>query len=273
MINKPTCFKNPEKPSYIDLILTNCRRWMVKMVTIVMKTTFRKIESKVIKYRDYNFFLQWYFLLLESLQNIVSQNLKSNCDNHYNDFAISCKNVLDKIAPWKKKYIKGNHSLFMNKTLSKAIMVRTKLRNTFFKYRSEENKKSYNMQRNYYVSLLQKSKRDYYNNLNEKNICDNSKFCKSVKPLVSNKCVSNEKITLVDGVEIIKTDQANAKVLNNFFSNIMKHLEIPQFSQIDPISHDMKDPVIKYRNHPSIIAIEETCTYSKFSFLLKKLIF
>ena len=26
MINKPTCFKNPDKPSYIDLILTNCSR-------------------------------------------------------------------------------------------------------------------------------------------------------------------------------------------------------------------------------------------------------
>ena len=53
----------------------------------------------------------------ESLQNIVSQNLRSNCDNHYNNFAISCKNVLDKIAPWKKRYVRRNHSPFMNKAL------------------------------------------------------------------------------------------------------------------------------------------------------------
>ena len=26
MINKPTCFKNPDQPSCIDLILTNCPR-------------------------------------------------------------------------------------------------------------------------------------------------------------------------------------------------------------------------------------------------------
>ena len=26
MINKPTCYKNPEKPSCVDLILTNCTR-------------------------------------------------------------------------------------------------------------------------------------------------------------------------------------------------------------------------------------------------------
>ena len=193
------------------------------MVTTVMKTTFRKMEPKVIKYRDFKFFYNDTFR--ESLQNIISQNLKSSCDDPYNNFAISCKNVLDKIPPRKRKYVRGNHSPFMNKALSKVIMVRTKLGNTFLKNRSEENKKNYNIQRNYRVSLLRKSKRDFYNNLNEKNICDNRKFWKVVKPLLSNNTVSNEKITLVEGKEIIKTDQAYAKVLNNFISNIIKILK------------------------------------------------
>ena len=34
-----------------------------------------------------------------------------------------------------------------------------------------------------------------------------------MKPQLSNKIISNEKITLVEGEEIIKTDQENAKVL------------------------------------------------------------
>ena len=101
------------------------------MITTVMKTSFRKMELKVIKYPYYKYFCNDAFR--ESLQNIFSQNLKNNCDDHYNNFAISCKNVLDKIAPWKKKYVRGNHSPFMNKALSKAIMVRTKLKNTFLK--------------------------------------------------------------------------------------------------------------------------------------------
>ena len=71
--------------------------------------------------------------------------------------------------------------------------------------------KSYNMQRNYCVSLLQKNIRDYFNNLNEKNICDNRKFCKVANPLLSNKTVFIEKITLVEGEIIIKTDQANVE--------------------------------------------------------------
>ena len=117
---------------------------------------------------------------------------------------------------------------------------------------------------------MRKSTRNYYNNLNEKNICDNRKFWKVVKPLLSNKIVSNEKITLVEGEEIIKTNQANAKVLNNFFSIIIKNLEIPLYSQVDPICQNIKDPVIKAiiktsRNHPSIIAVKERCSNSKFS--------
>ena len=56
------------------------------------------------------------------------------------------------------------------------------------------------MQRNNCVSLLQKSKRDYYNNLNEKN----KKLWKVVKPLLSNKIVSNEKVALVKGKKLLK---------------------------------------------------------------------
>ena len=44
--------------------------------------------------------------------------------------------------------------------------------------------------------------------------CDNRKFWKVVKLLLSHKIVSNEKLTLLEGEEIFRTGQANAKVLN-----------------------------------------------------------
>ena len=83
-------------------------------------------------------------------------------------------------------------------------MVRTRLRNIFFKNRSEENKINYNKQRNLCVTLLRKSKREYYRNLNVENVCDNSKFWKVVKPLLPKKNMSSEKITLVEGIKILK---------------------------------------------------------------------
>ena len=41
-------------------------------------------------------------------------------------------------------------------------------------------------------TLLGKSKREIYGNLNEKKLCDNKKFCSAVKPVLSNKVVCNE---------------------------------------------------------------------------------
>ena len=126
------------------------------------------------------------------------------------------------------------------------------------------------------VTLLRKSKRKYFNNLNEKNVCDNKKFWKVVKPLLSNKIISNEKITIVEGHKIVRSNNETAKVLNEFFANIITNLTIPQFNQIDQTSENIRDPVIKaivkYRGHPSIIAIKENCTSKSnfyFSFVEK----
>ena len=75
----------------------------------------------------------------------------------------------------------------MTKELSKAIMLRTKLRNQFSKIRTPEAKLKYNKQRNLCVSLLRKTKRNYYENLdlNDKN--DNKKFWTAVKLLFATK--------------------------------------------------------------------------------------
>ena len=73
------------------------------------------------------------------------------------------------------------------KESSKAIMTRTKLRNIFLQNRSEKNRIRYTKQRNFCVSLLRKTKKRYYENLNEKSVVDNKLFWKTVKPLLSDK--------------------------------------------------------------------------------------
>ena len=47
---------------------------------------------------------------------------------------------LDKFAPRRKKYSRGNNMPFMNKLLSRAHMKRTRLRNGYLKKRSEQNR-------------------------------------------------------------------------------------------------------------------------------------
>ena len=41
--------------------------------------------------------------------------------------------LLKKFAPLKTKFLRANHSKFVTKDISKAIMLRTKLRNQFLK--------------------------------------------------------------------------------------------------------------------------------------------
>ena len=94
--------------------------------------------------------------------------------------------TLNHHAPTKQKFVRGNHLPFMNKTLSKAIMHRTRFRNKYLRNKILENKKKYTKQRNYCVSLLRKSKREYYSNLDVKSITDNKTFWKTVKLLSQN---------------------------------------------------------------------------------------
>ena len=62
---------------------------------------------------------------------------------------------------------------------------------------------------------------------------DNKKFWKTVKLLFSGKVKSSEKITLVCEDKIITNNDENARILNSFFSNVVKHLKIPEFKVID----------------------------------------
>ena len=131
-----------------------------------MKTYCRKIEPIVTTYRDNKSFSNKGFR--ESLLENLKGKLSENSDKSFSNFVNTCNAVLDKQLPKKKKYVRGNQSPFMDKTLSKAIMLRTNLRNKFLKNRSNENKINYVKQRNHCFSLLRKTKRDHYSNLDEK---------------------------------------------------------------------------------------------------------
>ena len=53
--------------------------------------------------------------------------------------------------------------------------------------------------------------------------------------------------------KIITTDDENAKILNSFFSNVVKLLKIPEFKDIDfsaeCISHPALKAIMKFRYH------------------------
>ena len=80
--------------------------------------------------------------------------------------------TLDKFAPRKQNYSRGNNMPFMNNVILMLKNVR-----------------------NCRIFLSIKTRKDYYANLNVKDIVDNKKFWRTVKPIFFVKTKSNEKIT------------------------------------------------------------------------------
>ena len=57
----------------------------------------------------------------------------------FESFHLAFKTTLDRFAPLKRKVVRNNNQPFMTKTLRKAIMERSKLRNKFNKERKAKN--------------------------------------------------------------------------------------------------------------------------------------
>ena len=83
-----------------------------------------------------------------------------------------CMNTHDLMTP-RKKCVSGNNMSFINKELSSAHKKRTQLRNRYLRKRSYQKKRLYTKQRIFCVSLLRKTKKKHYANLNHKDIADN----------------------------------------------------------------------------------------------------
>ena len=78
----------------------------------------------------------------------------------------------------------------MTKTLRKATMHRSRLKNIYIRKRNDKNLENYKKQRNFCYDLLRKTKTEYFKNLNVKDLSDNRKFWKTIKLYFSNKSLN-----------------------------------------------------------------------------------
>ena len=90
-----------------------------------------------------------------------------------------------------------------------------------------------------------------------------------MKPLLSDKSCIRDRINISEKGEILKTESETAETLNSFFSNIV-NLNSSRYSEFDPVTENIADPtlkaIIKYKDHPSIIAIQSNCEKETFPF-------
>ena len=112
LVKEPTCFKNPENPTCIDLILTNKplsfkNTYVIetelsdfhKMVVAMMKTHFPKMKPQVISYRKYKDFHNETFL--DSLKHELNVQGQFLNEKGLDAFSTICTEIFDKHAPKK----------------------------------------------------------------------------------------------------------------------------------------------------------------------------
>ena len=78
----------------------------------------------------------------------------------------------------------------MTKTLRKATMHRSRLKNIYIRKRNDKSLENYKKQRNFCYDLLRKTKTEYFKNLKVEDLSDNRKFWKTIKPYFSNKSLN-----------------------------------------------------------------------------------
>ena len=93
----------------------------------------------------------------------------------------------------------------MTKELSKPFIKKSRIRNLLTEIK------------NICVLLLRKTKREYFSNLNAKDVTDNKTFWQIVKLLFSDKIKLREKITLAENDKSLSDVDKVAKTLNSFF--------------------------------------------------------
>ena len=130
--------------------------------------------------------------------------------------------------------------------------------------------KIYDKQRNKCVSLLRKTKKAYYLNLNVKGIADNKKFWKTVKSFFSDKSNNFENISLIENGNLLTDDfEIFSNIIYKYFQNLVPNLNLKVQSKLLCQAPENGDEVLaaiyKYQNHPSIKTILEKCNFN-FSF-------
>ena len=140
--------------------------------------------------------------------------LKAENNMNYSTFQNIFLQVLNTHAPVKKNVQRFNNNRYMTKQLHKAIVRRSRLKNISNKTRSAENWDNYKKQRNFCVDLLRKIKRSYFEQINIKDIIDNKKFWKTIKPFFSNEGLNSNKLMLIENDKLISEEPLLARTMN-----------------------------------------------------------
>ena len=155
LIKTNTCFKG--KGHYIELILAKGKYWHSPtfeaglsdhhhLVYSILKTCFKREESKHFIYHDYKNFNEINFRM--ELENKLQEYSK-----HWKKFKKTFVNVVGLHIPRKTKVLRGNHKPPVDKNFSEAIVKHSKFKNKANRTKLQDDIIKYEKQRNLIVKL------------------------------------------------------------------------------------------------------------------------
>ena len=101
---------------------------------------------------------------MADVQNRISQVTSENNDVEFDLFKAVLNEAIRKHAPIKWPYVRANQVPFINKTINKEIMKRSRLRNKFLNTKSD----------------IFNNISGFFNNISTRDIIDHKTFCKKV---------------------------------------------------------------------------------------------
>ena len=272
IISGPTCFKNIERPTLNDVILTNCPKRILCTLNIntgmsdhlnhiqaATRLFAPKGTNREIVYRTYKRFNE--DLFLEDLRNTMSNidfigDVNEKCELHSRLFS----EVIDRHAPQKKRKLRPNMLPFMNGTLRKAINVKGMLRRRYLRFKTDENKKLAASQSNLVTQLKRDAMKSYLqkncNTTANETKNQSKRFWETVRPFLSDNGKAKESIILRENEQVIVKDENICNIFNDYFVNIASDLAE---SGVD-VHGPLDDIIDIYNDHPSIAEIKKRNT-------------
>ena len=279
IVKSKTCFTKNHSSS-IDVFLTNRPRSFQKtsvfetglsdyycLVVTTMKSTVPRLKPKQIKYRSYKKFVPEKFL--KDVKQAKFQCDDRDSNKSYDHLTNTFRNLVEKHAPIKTKFLRGNNAPFMNPELKKGIYTRTRLKNRLNKHPSKENEIAFKKQRNRCVAIRKKAIKNQFKTVTIDGLMSNKAFWDLVKPFLSNKGgLTGNEVSLVNGDRIVTDDHELCEHFNDHYINIVENIsgkkpcKVDEAEAIDDDRKIVKLILDKYRNHPSILAIAQNTEHS-----------
>ena len=281
LVTVPT-FLHQNGSSLIDVALTPNKRQFCDsavidmpcsdghaLVVVTTRSYLPKPRPKTITYRSFKTFIA------ENFRRDISYVPFGVCDifDDPSDALWAQSNLISEVlnehAPVKTQTVRANRPPYMNRSLRKSIMDKTRLRNRFKRTNLKTDWEKYRVQRNKTTRLRRESIRNYFQERCQEGP-KNQHFYNTIKPFLSNKYRNENNLMLSEGNDLLTKPEEVVECMNNFYVNIAKDIgnvkDDPKCSDFKNTENFVDAAIEHHKEHPSVTNILKDTKRENFTF-------